>query len=232
MLVVVPAYEEAAKIQSTLRAMPPEVAAIWVVDDASHDQTADLARAVGDPRVTVLRHDENRGVGAAIATGYRAALAAGGHPDDAFVVMAGDGQMSPGDLPALLEGLHTADYAKGNRMHHAEVRSRMPKRRYVGSLVLSWLTSQAVRMPVADSQCGYTAITRRACAALDLDGLWPRFGYPNDLLGQLAARDLRVQEVPIEPIYADETSHLRGWHVPRIGWLIARAAVRARARRR
>jgi hypothetical protein len=71
-------------------------------------------------------------------------------------------------------------------------------------------------------------MTRLACAQLDLAGLWPRFGYPNDMLGQLAARGLRVAEVPIEPVYRDETSHLRGWHVPRIGWLIARAALRAR----
>ncbi len=234
MLVIVPAYEEAAKIQSTLRTMPAEVRAVYVVDDASHDDTVELARAVGDPRVTVLRHDRNRGVGAAITTGYRAALARPGHVGDAFVVMAGDGQMAPGDLPALLEALRDADYAKGNRMHHAEVRARMPRQRYVGSLVLSWLTSRAVGMSIADSQCGYTAITRAACGRLDLDGLWPRFGYPNDVLGQLAARGLRVAEVPIEPVYADETSHLRAWHVPRIGWLIARAAIRTRrsARRR
>ena len=230
-IVVVPAFQEAAKIQSTLAAMPDSVDRIYVIDDASTDDTAALAEALGDPRVHVLRHPQNRGVGAAIATGYRAALAEPGHADDAFVVMAGDGQMAPADLPALLAALETADYAKGNRMGHEEVRARMPVGRWVGSLVLSRLTGAATGLSIDDSQCGYTALTRRACATLDLDDLWPRFGYPNDILGQLAARGLRVVEVPIEPVYADETSHLRIWHVPRIAWLIARAATRVRVAR-
>lgn len=211
--------------------MPASISAIFVVDDASTDGTAELAEALGDPRVRVLRHSANRGVGAAIATGYRAVLAEPGHADDAIVVMAGDGQMAPADLPALLDGLAVADYAKGNRMGHHEVRTRMPTGRYVGSLVLSRLTGAATGLTIDDSQCGYTAITRHACSKLDLDDLWPRFGYPNDILGQLAARGLRVVEVPIEPVYADETSHLRIWHVPRIAWLIARAATRVRVAR-
>ena len=88
--------------------------------------------------------------------------------------------------------------------------------------LLSWLTSRAVRMTVADSQCGYTAITRRACARLDLTGLWPRFGYPNDLLGMLAARELSIQEVPVRPVYADEESGIRAFHVLSILGIIAR----------
>ncbi len=228
---MVPAFQEAAKIQGTLRAMPAVVTRIFVVDDASTDATAELARALDDTRVRVLVHPENRGVGAAIVTGYRAALEQPGRADDAFVVMAGDGQMNPADLPALLAALEHVDYAKGNRMVHAEVQQRMPAGRWVGSVVLSRLTTAAIGHCIEDSQCGYTAITRRACARLDLDDLWPRFGYPNDLLGQLAARGLRVAEVPIEPVYADEVSHLRIWHVPRIVWLIARAAARVRLAR-
>ena len=87
-----------------------------VVDDASKDGTAEAAHAVGDPRVVVVRHKANRGVGAAIATGYaRAAVMASG-PRDAFVVMAGDGQMDPSDrrAPSLVDPIcrGEADYVK------------------------------------------------------------------------------------------------------------------------
>lgn len=227
-IVVVPAYQEARHIARTLQAMPTFVDRVLVVDDASDDDTAAIAAALGDPRVRVLRHAHNRGVGAAIATGYRAALDEGGDDDDALVVMAGDGQMDPADLPRLLDALARADYVKGNRMQHASIHARMPLTRWLGGQVLSRATSLAIGCPIHDSQCGYTAITRRACARLDLEDLWPRFGYPNDLLGQLVVRGLRVVEVPIAPVYADEASHLRAWHVPRIAWLIARAALRVR----
>ncbi len=81
-------------------------------------------------------------------------------------------------------------------------------------------------MPVDDSQCGYTAIARGACALLDLDGLWPRFGYPNDLLGQLAVRQVRLAEVPVRAIYADEVSKLRARHTVAIAALVGRAFLR------
>lgn len=211
-----------------LRGLPAWIDAIHVVDDASADATSAQVESVGDPRVSLHRHAHNRGVGAAIATGYRAALAEGDEDDPLIVVMAGDGQMAPGDLPSLLTPLvaKQADYSKGNRMSHNEVKRRMPTLRYLGGRTLSWLTTRAVGFRIADSQCGYTAITHAACMRLDLDDLWPRFGYPNDLLGQLAVRGLRVAEVPIEPIYAGEESMLRVWHVPTILRLIARAFVR------
>src|SRR5882672_10112965 len=101
----------------------------------------------------------------------------------------------------------------------------MPRARRLGGLVLSWATGHAIGVPISDSQCGYTAITRAACDRLDLDALWPRYGYPNDLLSQLARRGLRIAEVPVRAIYADEVSRLKLRHVPIIAALIARAAV-------
>jgi glycosyltransferase involved in cell wall biosynthesis len=227
-VVVVPAWEEAPRIGRVVRGMPAWVDAIVVVDDASADHTSGAARAAGDARVEVARHDRNRGVGAAIATGYRRALARPGSPRDAFVVMAGDGQMDPEDLPAVVTPVVSdrADYVKGDRFRRPDTARAMPPARQLGGRVFSWATARAIGVPISDSQCGYTAIARAACERLDLDGLWPRYGYPNDLLSQLALRKLRIAEVPVRAVYADEVSRLKLRHVPVVAALIARAAAR------
>jgi glycosyltransferase involved in cell wall biosynthesis len=227
-VVVVPSFEVAAHIVGVLRGMPAEVDHVLVVDDGSHDRTADLARGVGDARVEVVSHASNRGVGAAIATGYRRAMELAESPRDALVVMAGDGQMDPADLPRVVEPIARgrADYVKGCRFDWPGVREQMPLARLLGGWVFSVLTSQAIGQPVRDSQCGYTALSREAAAALDLRGLWPSYGYPNDLLGQLAARGMVIAQVKARPVYADEVSRLKLRHLPAIGGLIARAWVR------
>jgi glycosyltransferase involved in cell wall biosynthesis len=227
-IVVVPAFDEAERIAGVVTSMPAEVDEIVVVDDASRDATAARARECGDARARVIVHATNRGVGAAIATGYRDALGRGGGRRDAFVVMAGDGQMDPRDLPAVVAPVARgeAGYVKGNRFLHADVARAMPNGRRIGGLVFSRLTSLAIGQPIHDSQCGYTAISREACARLDLDGLWPGYGYPNDLLGQLARRQVAIREVCVRPVYAGEASGLRAWHLARIAQLVGRAWVR------
>jgi glycosyltransferase involved in cell wall biosynthesis len=227
-VVVVPAWDEAPRVGRVLRGLPAWVDAAVVVDDASGDGTAAAARAVGDPRVEVIAHRTNRGVGAAIGTGYRRAAALAEGARDAFVVMAGDGQMDPDDLPALVDPVATdrADYVKGNRFASPGVARAMPALRLAGGLGLSWATSRALGVPIHDSQCGFTAIAREACVRLDLDALWPRYGYPNDLLSQLVLRRARVAEVPVRAIYADEVSRLKARHWPIVGALVARAWLR------
>jgi glycosyltransferase involved in cell wall biosynthesis len=227
-IVVVPAWEEAPRIGRVLVSIPDWVDAIVVVDDGSSDGTSDAARAVGDARVEIIRHGRNRGVGAAIATGYRRALAAAGSARDALVVMAGDGQMDPRDLPALVEPIvrGEADYVKGDRFLSRERHATMPLARFVGGRIFSWATSAAIGLSISDSQCGYTGIARQACAQLDLDGLWPRYGYPNDMLSQLIVRKLRVTEVPVTAVYADEVSRLKVRHLPVIAAVVLRAWVR------
>jgi len=199
--VVVPAFNESAKIAETVATVPALVDAIFVVDDASTDDTADRARTAR-AGVEVVRHPANRGVGAAIATGYARVLA---DPTlDVAVVMAGDGQMDPCDLPALLAPIarEHADYVKGNRFQHPELWRAMPPARIVGNALLSAATRvTSGYRHVFDSQCGYTAIHRRALAALDLDALWARYGYPNDLLSRLHVAGMRVVDVPVRPIY-------------------------------
>jgi len=230
-VVVVPAYEEAPRIGRVVRGMPPQVDHIVVVDDASHDDTRGAALALGDARVEVVTHAANRGVGAAITTGYRRAQELTRGARAAFVVMAGDGQMDPSDLPALVRPIADgrADYVKGCRFSWPGVRREMPLARLVGGWGFSLLTSIAVGQRISDSQCGYTALEGTASRALDLDGLWHGYGYPNDLLGQLAVRRLRVTEVPVRPVYADEVSRLKLRHLPTIVRLVGRAWLRRRA---
>ena len=126
------------------------------------------------------------------------------HPDRAAVVMAGDGQMDPADLPALVDPIARgrAGYVKGNRFRHSGLWREMPATRVVGNVLMSLATRVVSGYPhVFDSQCGYTAIARPALAALDLDRVFPRYGYPNDLLARLHAAGVAVEDVPVRPIY-------------------------------
>jgi glycosyltransferase involved in cell wall biosynthesis len=228
-IVVVPAYNEEKLIDRVLDTMPPIVDRIIVVDDASTDATGDLllaARARIGSRLMVIRHERNGGVGAAIVTGYRAALQEG--PDNATVaVMAGDAQMDPADLPRLLLPVvrDLADYTKGNRLFTGEAWQIIPRHRYLGNAVLSLLTKIASGYwHVTDSQSGYTAIHMQALKVLQLDRLYRRYGFPNHLLVELNNYDFRVRDVPIRPVYnIGEVSGMRiPAVIPSLGWLLVK----------
>ncbi len=227
--VVVPCFNEESWIAETIRSMPAFVDHILVVDDASGDRTSEVARGIDDARVEVIRHEKNRGVGASIATGYRRARAL-----DASVVavMAGDGQMDPADLEAVVMPVlrGEADYVKGDRLRYPGAWRMMPPARLVGTAALALVTRHAIGVGrLSDSQCGYTAIAARALDALDLDALWPRYGYPNDLLGALALAGMRIHEVMVRPVYRGEASGLRPWHLATISFVIGRVALRRMA---
>lgn len=228
--VVVPCFREERLISRTISAIPAFVDRIVVVDDASDDRTARVVRELADPRVELVVHAVNRGVGAAIVSGYRAAVQA---DCDVLAVMAGDAQMDPADLAGLIAPVARgeASYVKGNRFRHARV-TDMPWPRRLAGRGLALATRWATGLRVDDCQCGYTAISRAAVLRLPLDDLWPRFGYPNDLLGMLAARGLVVVEVPVRPVYADEQSGVRAWHALSVLGLIARRYLRERQVRR
>jgi glycosyltransferase involved in cell wall biosynthesis len=218
--VIVPAHDEALLIARMLDRIPAFVDAIYVVDDASQDATAQIVEQRCEPRITLLRHALNRGVGAAIVTGYRAALEGDA---EIFVVMAGDDQMHPDDLEPVIEPIVSgrADYVKGNRFAHA-LRRHMPFARRTAGQLLSSLTRLTTGLSVNDTQCGYTALSRAAARCLPLAELWPGYGYPNDLLGLLAVHGLRVVEVSVRPVYADERSGVRPWHVFSVAHVITR----------
>jgi glycosyltransferase involved in cell wall biosynthesis len=220
--VVIPAFDEEPLVATTIRGIPPFVDRIYVVDDASRDGTSDAARAAGDGRVTVLRHDRNGGVGAAIVTGYRRALVDG---LDVACVMAADNQMDPSDLERIASPVARGevDYAKANRLVSGEAWRVMPRSRYLGGALLSFLTKIASGYwHIADSQSGYTAAGRDILEQLDLERIYPRYGFPNDMLVHLNVWNARVRDVSSRPVYGvGERSGLKIPRVvPRISWLL------------
>ena len=220
--VVVPAYDEEALIAATLGAIPPLVDRIVVVNDGSTDRTSERALELGDPRVEVLSHERRSGVGAATVTGYRRALADG---MDVVVVMNGDNQMDPEDLPTLVEPVARGelDYSKANRLSTGQAWQLIPKTRFFGNAILSMLTKVASGYwHVADSQSGYTAVSRGMLEQLDLDHIYTNYGFPNDMLVHLNVWNARVRDFPSRPIYGvGERSNMRYRHVvPRIAWLL------------
>jgi glycosyltransferase involved in cell wall biosynthesis len=220
--VVVPAHDEERLVGETLRGMPEFVDRVYVVDDASRDATAERAREVADARVEVITHERNLGVGAAILSGYRRALEEG---VEVTCVMAADNQMDPVELPDIAGPVARGEveYAKANRLVSGEAWKVIPRTRYLGNAVLSLLTKIASGYwHVADSQAGYTAISRDALRRLDLDRVYRGYGFPNDLLVHLNVQNARVRDVPSRPIYdVGEQSGIRLRRVvPRISWLL------------
>jgi glycosyltransferase involved in cell wall biosynthesis len=218
---VVPAFREEAHVGGVIRTMPELVDIIVVVDDASPDGTSEAALAVGDPRVTVVRHEVNKGVGGSIVTGHRKALELGA---DIHVVMAGDGQMDPDQLTTLLDPLVESGYgfAKANRFYSTTSYAGMPRYRIAGNIVLTFLTKAASGYwNLVDPQNGYTAITRAVLERLPLDRLAERYEFENDQLIWLNIFDVRAIDVPIPARYGAERSSIRLHRVvPRLLWLL------------
>jgi glycosyltransferase involved in cell wall biosynthesis len=219
--VVVPAYNEDALIASTVEGIPAFVDRIIVVDDGSKDDTATRAQNA-DERVELITHEKNQGVGAAIVTGYKRALAV---EADVTAVMAADGQMDPDDLEMLVRAvaLGETDYAKANRLFTGQAWQLIPRTRYLGNAALSFLTKIASGYwHVADSQSGYTAVNLETLKLLDLDRVYRRYGFPNDFLVHLNVFNRRVRDYPSRPIYGvGERSGIRLRHVvPKISWLL------------
>jgi glycosyltransferase involved in cell wall biosynthesis len=201
--VVIPAYNEEKLIGKVLKTIPTFVDHIVVVDDASRDHTGEIVKAnqLEEPRIIYIQHPKNEGVGGAITTGYKWAR---DNEIDISVVMAGDAQMDPQDLPKLLDPVVEGelDYSKGNRLFTGKAWRIIPKTRYLGNAILSFLTKIASGYwHVADSQCGYGAATLDVLKTINLDSIYKRYGMPNDFLVRLNVYHFRVRDVSVNPIY-------------------------------
>jgi glycosyltransferase involved in cell wall biosynthesis len=201
--VVIPAYNDEKLMGKVLKTIPTFVDHIVVVDDDSRDRTGEIVKAnqMEEPRIIYIQHAKNEGVGGAITTGYKWARDNG---IDISVVMAGDAQMDPQDLPKLLDPVVEGelDYSKGNRLFTGKAWRIIPKTRYLGNAVLSFLTKIASGYwHVADSQCGYGAVALDVLKTINLDSIYKRYGMPNDFLVRLNVYHFRVRDVSVNPIY-------------------------------
>ena len=212
---VIPALNEERLIGATLEAVPETIDRIYVIDDGSEDETAEIVRKRGeiDPRVELLRHQENQGVGAAIITGY---LQASADDYDISVVVGGDHQMPLEVVEDLLEPIvrGAADYTKGNRFLMPSVGLEgMPWTRFIGNAIISIMTKMASGYyKIYDVVDGYTAITKRAIDLIDWGKAWKGYGYPMDFLVRLNAMGLKVKDVPRRAIYleGERQSQIKG----------------------
>ena len=202
--VVVPAYNEEKLVGQVISTMPDFVDAIIVVDDSSKDCTSDIVNAFVQKmpdRLCLIRHDKNQGVGGAIMTGHARAIELG---MDVMAVMAGDAQMDPVDLSAVLDPLidGEADYSKGNRFINGEAWRRMPRVRFYANAGLSLLNKfSSGYWHVSDPQCGYTAITSKIYQRLDLNSISKDYYFENAILIALNMVNARVVDVPIHAVY-------------------------------
>jgi glycosyltransferase involved in cell wall biosynthesis len=200
--VVVPAYNEEILILDTLNSMPDCIDRIFVVEDGSKDRTKALIeeQQQSDRRIQLVAHPTNLGLGKSLIDGYLASLKS---DVDYTVVMAGDNQMHPDDLPVLLDQLveQGYDYVKGNRLLHANYRE-MPLYRFLGNAVLTILTKFATGYyRLMDPQCGYTAIKNSVLAQIPIQSMTCGYGYNADILTMLNIQGFRVTDAEVRPVY-------------------------------
>jgi glycosyltransferase involved in cell wall biosynthesis len=208
--VVIPSYKVTRHILGVLAQIGPEVQRIYVVDDRCPDSSGDFVEANNrDPRVTVLRHAENQGVGGAVMSGYQAAIADGA---TVIVKVDGDGQMDPALIPAFIAPILAgeADYTKGNRFFDLEQIGSMPPMRLFGNAMLSLLTKlSSGYWDLFDPTNGYTAIHRDAARHLPFSKISRRYFFETDMLFRLNTLNAVVQDVPMDAVYGDEVSNLK-----------------------
>lgn len=207
---VIPAYRVQDTITTVLKDLPAYIKHIIVVDDASPDSSVKLVTAAAqqDPRIILIRHEKNQGVGGAMISGFRKALELGAK---IIVKLDGDGQMDSAHIPALVTPLilGRADFTKGNRFRDFVALRNMPMVRRVGNLGLSFLTKAATGYwNIFDPTNGFFAIRAEALTQLPLEQIDKRYFFETSLLANLYLVNAFVMDVPMPARYGNETSHL------------------------
>ena len=208
--VVIPAYKVKEQILPLLAAIGPEVLKIYVVDDACPENSGEyVQKKCSDPRVEVLRHKVNLGVGGATKTGIQAAIVSGA---TIIIKVDGDGQMDPRLIPKFIEPitLKKADYVKGNRFFSIEHINTMPRTRILGNLILSFYSKlSSGYWNILDPNNGYIAINSVAARNLPLDKISNRYFFESDMLFRLNLLRAKVVDMPMKSKYGSEKSNLK-----------------------
>lgn len=208
--VVIPSYKVTRHILDVIAGVGPEVDRIYVVDDCCPDGSgAHVRQHCRDPRVVVIEHEQNQGVGGAVITGYRAAIADGAR---VIVKVDGDGQMNTGLIPDFVAPILAgeADYTKGNRFFNLERIRAMPPLRLFGNAALSFMTKlSSGYWDLFDPTNGYTAIHADAARFLPFDKISRRYFFESDMLFRLNTLGAVVVDVPMDAVYGDEVSNLK-----------------------
>lgn len=219
--VVVPAFNEELQIGKVIETMPTYVDKVYIVDDHSTDNTSKIILSYNDDRITLIRHSKNSGVGAAVVTGYKLAL----HDDmDLIAVMDGDNQMDPDELPKLLDPVVDGrfDYTKGDRLSRLDLKKGMSRWRRFGNFLLTQLTRiSSGYWNIQDPQNAYAVISKQTLKKLNLDEVYPRYGYLNDLLFRLNLIGARIHNVQIPARYGNEKSKIKyGQYIRKVSMLL------------
>jgi len=208
--VVIPSYKVTKHILGVINKIGPECERIFVVDDACPDGSGKYVQEYNnDSRVVVLFHELNQGVGGAVMSGYKAAIADGAQ---VIVKIDGDGQMDPALLPEFVGPILNgdADYTKGNRFYDLESLQTMPAIRLIGNSILSLMTKvSSGYWNLFDPTNGYTAIHASVANHLPFKKISHRYFFETDMLFRLNTLRAVVVDVPMDSVYADETSHLK-----------------------
>ena len=226
--VIVPAYNEELLIEKTINSVPQIVEKIIVINDCSKDNTKKIVDSlmIKNKKIELINFGKNSGVGAALIAGYEYCHK---HKYDIAVVMPGDAQALPIDFDKLVEPILNgrADYAKGNRLKHKNVKEIMPRHRFIGNTFLTILTKFASGyFHIMDPQMGYTALNVETLDKINIKSLIKRYGYPGQLLFLLNMVDAKVVDVQVTPHYDIEKSGIRLFtFVPKLMFLLTKLFV-------
>lgn len=209
--IVIPAYNEGELITETLNGIPVYVDRVFVVHDGGSDDTLPRIqdKMLVDNRIVLINHEVNLGLGQSLIDGYLASIES---DNDITVIMAGDNQMDPNDLPALLDKIvvENYDYVKGNRLLHSEVKGSMPRYRLIGNTILTFMTKFATGyFFMMDPQCGYTAIKNSVLRQIPIHKMVKGYGYNADILCMLNIRGFKVTDCEVRPVYGNEKSKIK-----------------------
>jgi len=211
--VIIPAYKVEKHINTVIMNIPPFVKSIIVVDDGSPDLTGSILKKISDPRLIILTHEQNRGVGAAMITGYDHAVAIGA---DILVKMDGDDQMDPDKLSDLIFPIvhQEADFTKGNRFLHQTQLQSMPLTRRIGNWGLTFMVKAASGYwQIFDPTNGYTAMHRCVWHNINKTRIARDYFFESSLLTEMRYINALVEDVYIPARYQEEVSSMSIWKV-------------------